>query len=558
MPIKSCTRCGLKVLVDASQAASDTYLCPRCVSEAKGSGAATKPAGSAKRSSVKVACPYCGASFSGSMPSRPAKGGCPVCQKELVLLPDGTIQAAASFNLSAWQKQRAAKKAESTPPPQAPAPEEAMPAAADPIGGSTILDMGGPPPAAASMPTLEEGPMEFPGGLGGESMLGMGGQTAAPAPRPSIDEPEPAPEPPPEEPARSYDEPEPPPEDDLGGETILDSDGPRAVELPEPSLDERFPDQDLLRETMPGMDRPPAAETPVPPPTPPPVPEEETAPALESDEGAEPAVRDSEYSRTEEPEPSPPPVEEQPAEEPAEPSMESSTELPDNLGGSTMLGIGGSDDMAPPRPEPIPTIEESPPEAVPILAKDLAPIELPPPDEPAAAEPPADAPSAEPSEAKPYVYGPIARVARKIPGSMGPPPPPATVPRGPISSGPLPPPPPPPTSSQPVLGSDFRIATAPPPPKSPLSEAAKAAGVKPSQMGMPPARPNMFRVMLAWILLLLPLAAGFLLYSMQKTSAVEKIIKKLSDEVSPGFRKMDEEIKKAITKTAEPADPARK
>src|SRR5258705_3502930 len=129
---------------------------------------------------------------------------------------------------------------------------------------------------------------------------------------------------------------------------------------------------------------------------------------------------------------------------------------------------------------------------------------------------------------------------------MGSPPPPATVPRAPISSGPLPPPPPPPTSSQPVLGSDFRIATAPPPPKTPLSEAARAAGVKTSQVQMPPARPNMFRVILAWILLLLPLAAGFLLYSMQKTSAVESIIKKFSDEVTPGFRKMDEEIRKAI------------
>ncbi|HEY3226431.1 MAG TPA: hypothetical protein VGK61_05510 [Planctomycetota bacterium] len=550
MPIKSCTRCGLKVLVDASQAASDTYLCPRCVSEAKGPAAAPKPAASAKRSSVKLLCPYCGASFSGSIPSRPAKGGCPVCQKELVLLPDGTIQAAASFNLNAWQKQREAKKAESTPPA---APAEAMPASSDPIGGSTILDMGGPPAAAASLPTLEEGPMEFPGGLGGETMLGMGGQAAAPAPRPTIDEPAdepgPPPSPPPEEPARSYDEPEPPPPDDLGGETILDSDGPRAVELPEPSLEDKSQDQDLLRETMPGMDRPPAAETPVPPPTTPPIPEEEAAPTLESDEAAEPTVRDSEYAPPVDPEPPSPPMEEPPAGESEEASSESSPELPGDMGGSTMLGIGGSDDMAPPRPEPIPTIEEPTPEAVPILAKDVAPIDMPTPEGP---EPPADADSAEPEEAKPYVYGPIARVPRKVPGSMGPPPPPATVPRPQAQSGPLTPPPPPPTTSNPVLGSDFRIATAPPPPKTPLSEAAKAAGVKTSQVQMPPARPNLFRVVLAWILLLLPLAAGFALYSTRKTSAVEKIIQKLTDEVTPGFRKMDEEIKKAITKPAEP------
>src|SRR5688572_27050955 len=167
MPIKACTRCGLKVLVDAATAASDEYLCPRCAPDAKPSTApSSKPsAPSGKRASVKVTCPYCGASFSGSKPSRPAKGGCPVCQKELVLLPDGTIQAAATFNLSSWQKEKkAASNPPSAPAPAMDAPVE-MPSAPDPLGGSTILDMGGPPGGAPpAPPSLDDPTLAMPGG----------------------------------------------------------------------------------------------------------------------------------------------------------------------------------------------------------------------------------------------------------------------------------------------------------------------------------------------------------------------------------------------------------
>ena len=107
-----------------------------------------------------------------------------------------------------------------------------------------------------------------------------------------------------------------------------------------------------------------------------------------------------------------------------------------------------------------------------------------------------------------------------------------------------------------MLGSDFRIAAAPPPPKAPPSEpsreAAKPAGPKTSQVAISYPKPNMVRVVMAWILLLLPVAVAFGLYSMQKSGPVEKIIKSLTDQVAPGFKKMDEEIRKAVMKPAEP------
>src|SRR5688572_7105425 len=332
MPIKACTRCGLKVLVDAATAASDEYLCPRCAPDAKPSTApSSKPsAPSGKRASVKVTCPYCGASFSGSKPSRPAKGGCPVCQKELILLPDGTIQAAATFNMAAWQKE---KKSASNPPAPAPAAPEntiEMPAGADPLGGATILDMGGPgggppPPAPISpAPSIEDQTMALPGGLGGETMLGMGHDIpSAPSPAPTIDEPEPP---------RDEEATLPP---DLGGATILDM-GPRAVDLPPPEIDEPQPEPDLLSETMPGMDRPPAEESQVEPPIPPPIPEPpavEEEPPVDVTEG--PTVRESDFPPAEEPAPTP-----EPEPEPDPASIESAPEIPVDLGGQTILGLG--------------------------------------------------------------------------------------------------------------------------------------------------------------------------------------------------------------------------
>jgi hypothetical protein len=521
--------CGLKVLVDASQAASDDYLCPRCAPA--GGPPSPKPSGGGgRRASVKVTCPYCGASFSGSIPSRPAKGGCPVCQKELILLPDGTIQAAATFNLAAWQKSREAKKPEAPP---APAP------AVDTHTGSTIRDSGGP----ASAPSPDED-IALPAGIGGETMLGMGGATSMPSPEttPEIDEPAP-------EPASKVEEtPEPalPEGSDLGGETILDMGGPPAAEetpatIEEEELAEEEPaEKDLLSEVMPGMDRPPSEESPVePPPPPPPLPEprEEEEPVLPGGESEEPPPEDSEPRETIK-------------EEQAPATM---TSLPGDLGGTTMLGIGGSTDVEPPLPEPIPTIEEPTPEAVPILAQDVG-------------EEPEPAPQPivpeEPTGPKPYVYGPIARKPRQ---PVPPPPPPApSAPTRPMSSGPLPPPPPPASGAAPLLGSDFRIASAPPEPKPPSidrpHEGSRPTGKSTpiSQVGISYPRPSLTKVLMAWLLLLLPAAVGMMAHTLRKEETVDKLLKTFSNEALKGFNYVDGEIKKATTKPAEapPAPPA--
>ena len=546
MPIKACSRCGLKVLVDASLAASDNYLCPRCAPDAKPASAPPpRPAGG-KRPSVKVTCPYCGASFSGSMPSRPAKGGCPVCQKELVLLPDGTIQAAATFNLQTWQKE---KKSASNPPAAAPAMPEAppeLPTAHDPLGGSTILDMGGPGggPPPAPMPSLDEPTMALPGGLGGETMLGMGGMHDAQPPAPTIEEPAAAPEPEPmPEPPR--DEPPQFP-DDLGGATILDM-GPRPVELPPPDIEEKSPAPDLLSEMMPGIDRPPSAESPVAPPTPPPIPEEPATlpePELEPDVTEGPTIRDADTAPIEGPSSTPSQEEAEAA------SIESAPEIPADLGGQTMLGIGGSEDMGSSQPEPAPSIEEPPPEAVPILAKDIAGVD-PMPEPTPEPEPDPDVTAMAPGQAtpKPYVYQPIQRGPRaKAPPIEPPSPTPAPPPRAPS-------PPQPPIAGAPVLGSDFRIASVPPPPKPVVEEPArvekKSAGPKTSAVVLPRAQHSLMKLAMAWILMLLPAGAAFGLHSMQKNETFEKLINRFTAEALPGINKMKGEIEKAIKKAPE-------
>lgn len=526
MPIKSCKQCGLKVLVDASQAASDDYTCPRCAPAA--AAPAPKASGGGRRASVKVTCPYCGAAFSGSVPSRPAKGGCPVCQKELVLLPDGTIQAAATFNLGAWQKSREGRKPESPP---APAPVD------ESRGGSTILDVGGPP--ARSPSAADDLDMAIPGGLGGETMLGMGGHAPPSAPElpPEIDE---TPPPPPAPEAREEPEPAlPMGGDELGGETILDMGGPPPGEEPPPTIEEKPEEQDLLSEAMPGMDRPPSAETPVePPPPPPPLPEpmEEAEPVLPSGEPEE--------SPPEDPEPRTTIKEEQ--------APATMTSLPGDLGGTTMLGIGGSSDAEPPMPEPIPTIEEPTPEAVPILAQDLGDDSSPP-------QPIVPEESAEP---KPYVYGPISRKPR---APVPPPPPPAAAPVRSMASTPLSPPPPPSSNAPPLLGSDFRIASAPPESKPPSID-RPPEGSRPTGKGGPASevrvrypRASFSRTMVAWLILLLPVAIGMTAHTMRKDERVDKVLKTFSNEALKGFKYVDEEIKKAITKPADsPAPPSDK
>jgi hypothetical protein len=66
--------------------------------------------GAAKAATVRVLCPYCKASFNGRVPQKPARGSCPVCQKELILLPNGDIKPAAGFDLASYANEPAAAK----------------------------------------------------------------------------------------------------------------------------------------------------------------------------------------------------------------------------------------------------------------------------------------------------------------------------------------------------------------------------------------------------------------------------------------------------------------
>jgi hypothetical protein len=183
MPIRLCQKCGLKVLIDESQAGTNPFYCQRCTTAMKGQESAAPPAapkglsapaalssrsdpaapsvpGAAKAATVRVLCPYCKASFNGRVPQKPARGSCPVCQKELILLPNGDIKPAAGFDLGQWQNEGGGAKAPepavaaapevresntrllvkkyaAEPPPAAPAPrpaakvEEPVSAAAD-------------------------------------------------------------------------------------------------------------------------------------------------------------------------------------------------------------------------------------------------------------------------------------------------------------------------------------------------------------------------------------------------------------------------------------------
>src|SRR5258706_6929504 len=100
MPIRHCQKCGLKVLIDDSLMSVNPFYCQRCAAVAKtpgeeaaaapppapsaSAGVATLAANPAKGSALKVACPYCKASFTGRVPAKPAKGACPVCHKDLI------------------------------------------------------------------------------------------------------------------------------------------------------------------------------------------------------------------------------------------------------------------------------------------------------------------------------------------------------------------------------------------------------------------------------------------------------------------------------------------
>src|SRR5262245_9408826 len=121
MPIRHCQKCGLKVLIDESQAQTSVFYCQRCTTAMKSQEAAameaavavrpqtplpSAPTSAPKPVTVKVLCPYCKASFNGRVPQKPARGACPVCQKELILLPNGDIRPAAGFDLSKWQQEQ--------------------------------------------------------------------------------------------------------------------------------------------------------------------------------------------------------------------------------------------------------------------------------------------------------------------------------------------------------------------------------------------------------------------------------------------------------------------
>ena len=45
----------------------------------------------------RLSCPLCKGTFTGRLPARAAKGLCPLCQKDLVLLPDGKIQKPSEY-----------------------------------------------------------------------------------------------------------------------------------------------------------------------------------------------------------------------------------------------------------------------------------------------------------------------------------------------------------------------------------------------------------------------------------------------------------------------------
>ncbi len=138
MPIRHCQKCGLKVLIDESQAGANPFYCQRCTTAMKQGDPAPSadpvgmaktpppaPSAAARPATVKVLCPYCKASFNGRVPQKPARGACPVCQKELILLPTGDIRPAAGFDIAKWQDELKRKPSEPLPAPVAtPAPEK--------------------------------------------------------------------------------------------------------------------------------------------------------------------------------------------------------------------------------------------------------------------------------------------------------------------------------------------------------------------------------------------------------------------------------------------------
>jgi hypothetical protein len=84
------------------------------------------------------------------VPQKPARGSCPVCQKELILLPNGDIKPAAGFDLNSWQ----ADQASGTAPAAEPVEEaSAQPAVKESNTRMLVKKYAAAPPAAKIDPS---------------------------------------------------------------------------------------------------------------------------------------------------------------------------------------------------------------------------------------------------------------------------------------------------------------------------------------------------------------------------------------------------------------------
>ena len=169
MPIRHCQKCGLKVLIGQEQAEEDPFLCQRCSaagSEGADSAVADDPAKEEPVSGPKkVSCVHCQAGFSAKLPTKPARGSCPVCRKPLVLLPDGEVIPADGFETKTWTKKPAGEIPDSAPIPEddlltekvLPIPPAAMSGGGDGgISDATPVDSMPPVPSAIVTPDLSD------------------------------------------------------------------------------------------------------------------------------------------------------------------------------------------------------------------------------------------------------------------------------------------------------------------------------------------------------------------------------------------------------------------
>ena len=101
---------------------------------------------------VKIICPSCGGSFKGRLPAKPARGTCPRCQKDLVLLPTGAVDTETKFRK---------KKEEDDKPTARSVPAGATPAAPLPFR-QPKTPMFHPTGDAGPLPTVPEKKEEEP------------------------------------------------------------------------------------------------------------------------------------------------------------------------------------------------------------------------------------------------------------------------------------------------------------------------------------------------------------------------------------------------------------